>query len=104
MEIPLEKRAELDSFTGRDLILGIRAESIQFSKGADKPRGVRFQAVVEAIESLGGETLCTVETGAHTLTSRSFAGLDRADAGHRVQFEVDASQVLLFDPETTRRI
>lgn len=104
LDIPLADRTDLKSLVGRELILGVRPEHLRIAPNGDKAPGVRFQALVDAVEFLGGETLCTVATGAHTLTSRSQVVLDRADAGHRMAFAIDVSKALLFDPETTLRL
>ena len=104
LELPLVKRAELEALAGRDLVAGIRPEEIRFAQPGAQARGVRFQGVVDVIESLGAETLFTVQTGAHVIVSRSAAGIDRAEAGHRLQFEIDSDKVRIFDPETGMRV
>ena len=100
LELPLVKRGELEALAGRDLIAGIRPEEIRLAPSGAPARGVRFQGVVDVVEALGAETLFTVQTGAHVITSRNAGAIDRAEAGHRLQFEIDPEKVRLFDPDT----
>ena len=104
VELPLPKRPELEAYAGRELILGIRPEAIRFAPGAEKSRPGVFQAVVDTIQSPGGETWFEVQTGAHRLTARAFQNVDRGEAGHRITFEIDLTRLLAFDPETGRRL
>ncbi len=105
IELLFKDRPELEPFIGREVVLGIRAENIVFVRGVDKPKGVRFQGVVDVIEPMGAETFFYVQTGAHTVISRSEGGVaDHSEAGHRLQFEIDIDRVHLFDPETTASI
>lgn len=104
LEIPLSERDDLKTWVGKDVILGVRPEHLRIASNGEKAPGIRIQALVDAVEFLGAETLCTLGTGAHTLISRSFAVLDRAEAGHRMAFTLDASKALLFDPETAQRL
>jgi len=101
IEIPFRDRPDLKAYDGRDIVAGIRAENIALVQGVDKPRGARFQAVVDVIEPMGAETFFYVQTGAHTIISRNEGGVDHSGAGHRVQFEIETERVHLFDPETT---
>jgi len=104
IELKFANRPQLQPYVGQELILGIRAENIQVVQAVDKPRGVRFQGVVDMIEPMGAETFYYVQTGAHIVISRTPGSLDHGEAGHRLQFEVDAEKVHFFDPATTLRI
>ena len=104
VEIAFPSRAELAPYAGKEVIAGIRPEHLHPVQKLDKSHRSRLQGVVEVIEVTGGETLFTVQTGAHSVVSRSPGGVDRAAAGRRMQFEVDAEKAHLFDPESKRRI
>jgi multiple sugar transport system ATP-binding protein len=60
--------------------------------------------VVEIVEPMGAETFFYLQTGAHTIISRSQAAVDQREAGHRLRFEIAPEDVHLFDPESTLRI
>ena len=104
VEIPFDNRPELKEYAGREMVVGVRAENIAYVRGVDKPQGIRFQGVVDVIEPMGAETYFYVQTGAHTIISRSEGGLDNSETGHRLQFEIDPEKVHVFDPCTTARI
>ena len=53
---------------------------------------------------MGAETYFYLQTGAHTVISRSHASVDQREAGHRLQFEIDADKVHIFDPVSTLRV
>lgn len=105
--LPAENLPAAREFTGKSVILGIRPEDIEaspFNREKARASTSGFPAIVDLVEPLGGETLLYVETGAHTLVCRSPLALDRHEAGHRFQFEIDLKKVHLFDPATTARI
>ena len=104
VEVKVTARPALEPYVGKEVVLGVRPEDLEYVKGVDKPRGNRFQGVVDVIEPLGSETYFYVQTGAHMVVSRSEAKMDHRDAGHRLQFEINLDKVHFFDPETTQRI
>lgn len=104
VELLLGQRPELLPYAGRELVVGIRPEDVEIVQGTGKPDGTRFQGVVEMIEPMGAETFFHVQTGAHTIVSRSALKIGRNDAGHRAQFEIDLHAVHFFDPATALRI
>jgi len=104
MEIPFDNRPELKAYIGKEVILGIRSEDVELVQGVDRPRGSRFQGVVDVIEPMGAETYFYVQTGAHTIVSRSEGSVDHSETGHRLQFEIDMNRVHLFDQESAQRI
>ncbi len=104
IELSFNHRPELRAYSGKDVVLGIRAEDVELVQGVERPSGGRFQGVVDVIEPMGAETYFYVQTGAHTIVSRSEGSMDHSETGHRLQFEIDMDRVHLFDPETTARI
>jgi multiple sugar transport system ATP-binding protein len=104
VDFRLGARSEMQRLAGKEVIAGIRPEHVEIITGAAPPGGLRFQALLDIVEPLGGEAIAHIQTGAHTLKSRTRAPLGGEDAGHRVQFAFDPAKVLYFDPETTRRI
>ncbi len=96
-------KAGAREFAGKSVVLGIRPENIelaQFSQNA----AASFPAIVDIVEPMGAETNLYLQTGAHTVVCRSQRSLDHREAGHRLQFELNAEKAHLFDPETTKRI
>lgn len=105
--LPAADRPEAQPFTGQNVILGIRPEDFTVSKvsqrdGREKGRG--FRALVDFIEPTGAETNLHLQTGAHALVCRTPGYMDRADAGHRFQFEIDLDKIMLFNATTGQRV
>ena len=63
-----------------------------------------FQATVDFVEPMGAETYFHLQTGAHSIISRSPFGAQQTDAGQRFRFQISAAVAHLFDPVTTHRI
>jgi multiple sugar transport system ATP-binding protein len=104
LEFKLANRAELNPLAGQEVVAGIRPEEVEFVGDAGKPSGTRFQGVVELIEPRGADTFFHIQTGAHTVVSRSALKIDRNDAGRRAQFELNLAALHFFDPSTGLRI
>jgi multiple sugar transport system ATP-binding protein len=102
--IELKLAANAKSLAGREVIVGLRPEDIEIVAPTAKPGGQRIRALLDIVEWTGAEAYAHIETGAHKLIARTAGGAGADDAGHRVQFEIDPARVLLFDPETGRRI
>ena len=65
--IPAEKKAYLEPYAGKTLILGIRPEDLSYG---ENPEGALFQAEVEAAEPMGTETLVYLTAFGTQLTAR----------------------------------
>jgi multiple sugar transport system ATP-binding protein len=104
LELKLGSRPAARGYAGKEVILGVRPESCDLvPEGKPLPEN-SFQAVVDIVEPMGAETYFYLQTGAHTIISRSHALVDQREAGHRLRFEIQASQVHLFDSQTGLRI
>jgi len=104
IEIKFTGRPEAKAFAGREVVAGIRPEDIAIVTAPPRPGVSRYKSLLDVVEPTGAETHIHLETGAHRLIGRTAAAIGNEEAGHRVQFEIDPAKVLLFDPETTRRI
>jgi multiple sugar transport system ATP-binding protein len=104
VQLNLGDRKGAVPFFGKEVIAGVRPESCDLLKPGHPPGPNSFQAVVDLIEPMGAETYFYLQTGAHTVISRSQVAVDHREAGHRLQFEIDASRVHLFDPASGARI
>lgn len=100
VEVVLGDRKAAAPYLGKEVTLGVRPESCDLLPQGKPPRENSFQAVVDIVEPMGAETYFYIQTGAHTMISRSHAAVDQRQAGHRLQFEIDAERVHLFDPQT----
>jgi len=97
--------AALAEWTGRNVILGLRPESITDVDGADRgSRNVReARCLVEVVEPAGSDTFVVTRLGGKEVIARM-----RADAqvrpGQTAPFAFNMDKAVLFDPETERRI
>jgi multiple sugar transport system ATP-binding protein len=103
IEVRLGSRPAAETFLGREVVMGIRPEHC-FPIPTGKPSAGSFQSLVDLVEPMGAETYFHLQTGTHTLISRTPGAYAREDAGHRQRFEISAGEVHLFDPTTTLRI
>jgi multiple sugar transport system ATP-binding protein len=90
---------------GQPVLLGIRPEEIGVAQPAPggRPSG-SFRAIVDLVEIIGAEVNIYLKTGAHALVCRTARSIGQNEAGHRLQFELNASKVRLFDPVSRLRI
>jgi len=107
------------------VIAGIRPE--HFEDAAIDPSGVRFQAKLDLVESMGSELYAYFETKAEEVRSDQLdelaedAGLEevpgsgatvvarldaqsRAETGGTIEIALDAAQIKLFDPDGGRAL
>jgi multiple sugar transport system ATP-binding protein len=101
------ERTAAKELIGKAVILGVRPEDIEvakFSPNERKTAAPALRALVEIVEPMGAATNLHLQTGAHTLVCRTQQMLDRHEAGHRLQFEIDVSKAHLFDPVSTNRL
>jgi multiple sugar transport system ATP-binding protein len=104
VELNLGTRPAATPFAGKDVTLGLRPEDCDIVPSGKAPSENSFQAVVDIVEPMGAETYVYLQTGTHTIISRSHAAVDHQTAGHRMRFEINADRVHLFDPVTGNRI
>ncbi|MGI8890578.1 MAG: ABC transporter ATP-binding protein [Chthoniobacterales bacterium] len=105
--LPAADRPEAREFIGKNVILGLRPEDlavVNLSRKETHAAGNGFRAIVDVVEPMGAETILYLHTGAHPLVSRSSRPFDRAEAGHRFQFEIILEKAHLFDPATSNRL
>jgi multiple sugar transport system ATP-binding protein len=88
--------AELATFAGRDVRLGIRAESVAI---VDEGTPDAVPAVVQVYEPLGSSVLLTTEVGGQALKIQTGARF-RAEPGDRVWVHLAEEHQRWFDPQT----
>jgi multiple sugar transport system ATP-binding protein len=104
VQLPIGDRPSVEPYCEKNIVLGVRPEDCDMVS-VDKAHGPNsFPAVVDIVEPMGAETFLYLQTGAHTIISRSHAMTDQREAGHRLRFEVKLDKIHLFDPSTTLRI
>ena len=98
-------RVRPSGFVGRDVILGLRPESIDDAPAADADGAHRhpLEAHVEVTQPTGADTLAMIRLGGREAVARLRAETG-ARAGERRRFMVDMSKAVLFDPETEMRL
>jgi multiple sugar transport system ATP-binding protein len=84
----LSNSSGVGEYAGKEVVLGIRPEHIR-PVLREEPAKTRIKGLADHLEPRGAETLIYFQTGAHCLISRSDSFLDRSEAGHRMQFELD---------------
>jgi multiple sugar transport system ATP-binding protein len=106
IEVRLESRSSAVAYAGKDIILGFRPESCDVvAAGARSIESDNyFQARVDIVEPMGPETYFHLQTGAHSVVSRSPASAQQSDVGQQLTFQIRADAAHLFDPVTTHRI
>lgn len=105
MRWPISEFPAAPDLVGKPVLLGIRPEEIRVaqSSSADRSSG-DFRAIVDLVEVIGAEVNIYLKTGAHTLVCRTGRTVDQQEAGHRLQLELNAPMVRLFDPVSRLRI
>jgi multiple sugar transport system ATP-binding protein len=106
IELRLDSRPPAAAYVGKDVILGFRPESCDVVPAAGRPveSDNCFQARVDIVEPMGPETYFHLQTGAHSVVSRSPASAQQSDAGRQLTFQIRADAAHLFDPVTTHRL
>ena len=104
--LPLHRpSAAAEAFAGREVILGLRPESIDDTAGIADDGAQRhpLEAHVEVTQPTGADTLAMIRLGGREAVARLRAETG-ARAGERRRFMVDMSKAVLFDPETEKRL
>jgi multiple sugar transport system ATP-binding protein len=83
---------------GKNVIIGIRPESVSEVAGRIPAGYQTFDADVELIEPTGADTFLILSVGGATMTARS-RPRSRVTLG-RQQFQLNSNDILIFDPET----
>jgi multiple sugar transport system ATP-binding protein len=94
--IRMSAPAALQSFTGREVRLGIRAETITL---VEEGTAAAVPAVVQVYEPLGSSVLLTTELGGQVVKIQAPARF-RAEPGDQVWLRLDQEHQRWFDPET----
>jgi multiple sugar transport system ATP-binding protein len=86
-------------YTGRDVIAGIRPESVRSGDAGAS----RLAGTVDVVEPTGPDTMAVVNVGGQMLTAR-LGARERPRVGDSISLTVETDAVSLFDPQTESRI
>ena len=104
IEVELDGRKAAAAYIGKDIVLGFRPETCEVVSPGGSLAENRFQAMVDIVEPMGPETYFHLQTGAHSIVSRSPASAQQSDVGQQLTFRINTAASHLFDPVTTHRI
>ncbi len=104
VEMELPHHGKFAAAGGSVVVLGLRPESFQPLLPGEKPDAATFPAHLDIVEPTGADSICYLQTGVNTLICRSRHLISPREAGHRMLFRADPSQVVLFDPADGRRL
>ena len=105
VRFPLAERAVAGKLADKAVVLGIRPEHIaivEAEKGQESANS--FPALIDFIETVGGDATYHLQTGAHAVVARVGVGSGDQPAGRRTRAQFDERRVHLFDPGSGRRI
>ncbi|WP_343563861.1 ABC transporter ATP-binding protein [Kiloniella sp. b19] len=105
--LPLpEEHQALDEWVGREVVLGIRPETLTHRSDAEialNPCLQPFECQVEVLEPTGADTLTYIEMGGEEVIAR-VNPYNASSPGETMSFMVDMGKASLFDPRTEQRI
>ena len=106
IETPLVRwaPAALGAHTGRDVVLGVRAEDLHLTANAAGTTPGRIRGRVFAVEPLGAETLVVVETESGAECTARLPRDVRVRPGEVVELHFAAGAAFLFDKDSGRAI
>ena len=89
---------DVSAFVGRQVVAGIRPESLSAGTGA-----ATLSGTVDVVEPTGPDTMVLINVGGQVISAR-LGSRDRPALGAPLSVSVDTTAVNLFDPETGIRI
>ncbi|MGQ9604123.1 MAG: ABC transporter ATP-binding protein [bacterium] len=102
-KVPGSMASNLEPYVGKDVILGVRPESIECIKGQEPDQNASFKARVELVEPMGSEIILYVTTMKTPLVARLLSRLEFG-AGEQIGLSMDMTRVHFFDPSTEKTI
>ena len=100
-----QDNGRLANLDGRDVIFGIRPESITDTEGADRTSThvVKADCHVEVVEPAGSDTYVVTHLGGTEVVARMRSDATIA-AGREMPFAFNMEKAVFFDPETEQRV
>jgi multiple sugar transport system ATP-binding protein len=103
LPIPPERRDALERHAGRPIVVGIRPEHLAPADDGAGDDPWRFPAVVESVESLGGETRVALRAAGQTLTMKAPGGC-KVVPGEVLGVRAAKEHLHFFDPTTDEAV
>jgi multiple sugar transport system ATP-binding protein len=103
--LPLaQATSEIQSWVGRDIVLGVRPEAISIAGSIDRgASNAEIEAEIDVVEPTGADTLAYFTMGGASAVAR-VRPQDIVGTGGTLRFAFDLSRSSLFDPETQSRL
>jgi len=103
--LPLSQgNAEIQSWVGRDIVLGVRPEAISVAGSVERSGpDAEIEAEIDVVEPTGADTLAYFSMGGANAVAR-VRPQDIAGTGGTLRFAFDLSRSSLFDPATQMRL
>jgi multiple sugar transport system ATP-binding protein len=95
-----DRKETLKAYVGKELLVGIRPEDLDFTT---TPVDNNMSAKVVVIEPLGAETQLHINTGSHTFTTKNEPTI-QVKVGDTVNFTPRLEKLHFFDLETERSL
>jgi multiple sugar transport system ATP-binding protein len=90
----------IKGYQGREVILGLRPESLDEFKADMSEQGGTFEALLLRVESVVPETLLYLQTGGHRLVARLSRSELNQPEGKKIRIQADMTQTHFFDPHS----
>jgi multiple sugar transport system ATP-binding protein len=100
-EIPNEMGEALNSYAGKEVVFGVRPESVKLA--AESENGALFKAKVEVVEPMGNETIVYVTTGNSPIVAR-LVTREEIEPESEIELSIDMRRVHFFDPSDEKTI
>ncbi len=104
VKLGTEASLRLKEYSGKEIVLGLRAEDLVVSLNAQAATGrLLVQARVDLVEPIGSTTYIHASTPAHSLVARA-EPLQRIALDEKISLKFDIGQAHFFDPASGSRI
>jgi multiple sugar transport system ATP-binding protein len=103
LPLPPDKAKQVEAYTNKAVVFGIRPEDILPSGETDGKRLVPLRATIEVLEPLGAEIILELASGGYTFTARMDPQL-RVRMHEEMQIYFDMNRSHLFDRQTEQVI
>jgi len=90
----------IQGYQGREVILGLRPESLEEFREDITDQGGTFESLLQRVESVVPETLLYLQTGSHRLVARLPRSELHQPEGKMIRIRADMTQAHFFDPHS----
>jgi len=90
----------IQGYQGREVILGLRPESLEEFREDITDQGGTFESLLQRVESVVPETLLYLQTGSHRLVARLPRSEFQQPEGKKIRIRANMTQAHFFDPHS----